>query len=57
MKLIDHSDGLRQAFGTRVFKKTWCVMCHCSDPIQLSLGEVLHENQSNIHFDSQELGS
>jgi len=24
--------------------------CHCSDPVQVSLGEVLHENRSN-HFD------
>lgn len=28
-----------------------CVMCNCSDPVQI-LREVLDENHSNIHFDS-----
>ena len=37
MLFIDHSDRLRRAFGTRVFKKHahwWCVMSRCSDPVQ-----------------------
>jgi len=53
MRFIDHSDGLRQAFGTLVFKKT-CTLMVCDVPMlrsSPSLGEVLHENQSNLHFD------
>ena len=50
---IDHSDGLRWAFGTRVFKKT-CILMVCDFPLLRSIpswGEVLHENQSSVHFD------
>jgi len=55
MILIDHSDGLRQAFGTWVFKKT-CTLMVCDVPLlksSPSLGEVLHESQSNLHFDTR----
>ena len=46
---IYRSDGLRQAFGTRVSKKIhqWCVMSHCSEPVQV-LGGVLQVNQSKF---------
>ena len=57
MRIIDYSDGLRRAFGTRVFKKTLMV---CDVPLLRScpsLGEVQHENQSSIHFGPQLLGS
>ena len=35
MIFIDCSDGLRQAFGTRKHAHWWCVMSHCSDPVQV----------------------
>jgi len=59
MRFIDCSDGLRQAFGTQVFRKT-CTLMACDMPLlssSPSLGEVLHENQSNLHFDPQLLCS
>ena len=59
MRFIDCSDGLRQAFGTQVFRKT-CTLMVCDMPLlssSPSLGEVLHENQSNLHSDPQLLGS
>jgi len=59
MRIIDYSDGLRWAFGTWVFKKT-CTLMACDVPLLRScpsLEEVQHENQSNIHFGPQLLGS
>ena len=49
----------RQAFGTWVFKKT-CTWIVCDVPLLRSSpsgGEVLHENQSNVHFDPRLLCS
>ena len=47
------------AFGTQVFKKTCTLMVYDVPLIRSSpcLGEVLHENQSNLKFDPQMLGS
>jgi len=61
MRLIDHYmyNGPRWAFGTHVIKKT-CTLILSDVPLLRSipsLGQVLHENQSNFHFDPQLLGS
>jgi len=56
---IDHSDGLKWAFRTHVIKKT-CTLMVCDVPLlrsSPSLGEVLHENQFNLHFDPRLLYS
>jgi len=52
MIFIDHFNGFRWAFGIWAFKKR-CTLMVCNVPLlrsSPSLGEVLHEKQSNLYF-------
>lgn len=49
---VSHSNGPIWAFSTWVLKENGVRMPLLgSSPSQVSLGEVLHENRSNLHFD------